>query len=134
MFSPGAAGFELKLVSSVALARSREAMHNSRDCCRGPWPQCGRVSPGDDPKDAQVILPMLQIGAVHVFHDPLMAGTGDIQELSKTREMVARATTALWHRLLTHYLPPHFSEAGHFRRSARSDRSWPSSKPFRGPT
>ncbi|WP_164876177.1 IS110 family transposase, partial [Falsirhodobacter deserti] len=86
MFALGAAGFELKLVSSVALARTREALHNSWD--------------KNDPKDAQVILRMLEIGAVQVFHDPLVAGTCDIQELSKTYEMVARSKTELWHRLL----------------------------------
>ncbi len=65
MFALGAAGFELKLVSSVALARTREALHNSWD--------------KNDPKDAQVILHMLEIGAVQVFHDPLVAGTCDIR-------------------------------------------------------
>ena len=44
----------------------------------------GPRKPADDPKDAQVILRMLEIGAVQVFHDPLVAGTCDIQELSKT--------------------------------------------------
>lgn len=61
MFALGSAGFELKLVSSIALARTREALHNSWD--------------KNDPKDAQVILRMLEIGAVQVFHDPLVAGT-----------------------------------------------------------
>jgi len=70
MHALGAAGFDLKLVSSVALAQTREALHNSWGSRRGPWPQCGRVSPGDDPKDAQVISHMLQIGAVQVFHGP----------------------------------------------------------------
>jgi transposase len=41
MFALGAAGFDLNLVSSVALARTREALHNSGD--------------KNDPKDAQVI-------------------------------------------------------------------------------
>lgn len=59
---------------------------------------------GNDPKDAQVILHMLEIEDVQVFHDPLVAGTSDIQELSRTYEMVARAKTELWHRILTHYL------------------------------
>jgi hypothetical protein len=77
MFALGAAGFELKLVSSIALARTREALHNNWD--------------KNDPKDAQVILRMLEIGAVQVFHDPLVAGICDIQELSKTYEMVTRA-------------------------------------------
>jgi hypothetical protein len=63
----------------------------------------------NDTKYAQVILRMLEIGAVRVFHDPLVAGTCDIQEFSKTYEMVARAhdlgfgETALLHRnLLVH--------------------------------
>lgn len=103
----GAAGFVLKLVSSVALARTREALHNSWD--------------KNDPKDAQVILHMLEIGAVQFFHDPLSAGTNDIQELSKTHEIISRSKTELWHRILTHYLPLYFPEAERFHRSARSD-------------
>ena len=101
------AGFELKLVSSVALARTREALHNSWD--------------KNDPKDAQVILHMLQIGAVQIFHDPLVAGVNDIQELSKTHEIVSRAKTELWHRILTHYLPLYFPEADRYHRSSRTD-------------
>ncbi len=103
----GCAGFELKLISSVALARTREALNNSWD--------------KNDPKDAQVILHMLEIGAVQFFHDPLTAGINDIQELSKTHEIVSRAKTELWHRILTHYLPLYFPEAERFHRSARSD-------------
>lgn len=79
----GRAGFELKLVSSVGLARTREALHNSWD--------------KNDPKDAQVILHMLEIGAVQFFHDPMVVGTSDIQELSKTHEIVSRSKTELWH-------------------------------------
>lgn len=107
MFALGAAGFELNLVSSVALARTREALHNSWD--------------KNDPKDAQVILHMLEIGAVQVFSDPLVADTSDIQEISKTYEMVSKAKTELWHRILTHYLPLYFPEADRFHRSSRSD-------------
>ena len=107
MYQLGLAGFELKLVSSVALARTREALHNSWD--------------KNDPKDAQVILHMLQIGAVQVFNDPLVAGINDIQELSKTHDAVSRAKTELWHRILTHYLPLYFPEAERFNRSSRSD-------------
>ena len=70
-----AAGFELKLVSSVALARTREALHNSWD--------------KNDPKDAQVILHMMEIGNEQFYHDPLVCGTNDIQELSKTHDIVS---------------------------------------------
>jgi transposase len=103
----GQAGFELKLVSSVGLARTREALHNSWD--------------KNDPKDAQVILHMLEIGAVQFFHDPLVSGIADIQELSKTHEIVSRSKTELWHRILTHYLPLYFPEAERFHRNSRTD-------------
>ena len=65
MYHLGIAGFDLKLVSSIAVARTREALHNSWD--------------KNDPKDAQVILHMLQIGAVQIFQAPMVAGTNDIQ-------------------------------------------------------
>jgi len=45
------AGFDVRLVSSLALARTREALHNSWD--------------KNDPKDAQVILHMLRIQVQH---------------------------------------------------------------------
>ncbi len=43
------AGFAVRLISSVALARTREALHNGWD--------------KNDPKDAQVMLHMIRIGA-----------------------------------------------------------------------
>lgn len=101
------AGFDTKLVSSVALARTREALHNSWD--------------KNDPKDAQVILHMMTIGAEQFYHDPLVHGTNDIQELSKTHDIVSKSKTELWHRILTHYLPLYFPEADKFHRSSRSD-------------
>ncbi|MEX0828227.1 MAG: IS110 family transposase [Haliea sp.] len=102
-----AAGFEMKLVSSVALARTREALNNSWD--------------KNDPKDAQVILHMMEIGNEQFYHDPLVHGTNDIQELSKTHDIVSKSKTELWHRVLTHYLPLYFPEADRFHRSSRSD-------------
>jgi transposase len=50
------AGFTPRLISSLALARTREALHNGWD--------------KNDPKDAQVILHMLRIGATQVYCDP----------------------------------------------------------------
>lgn len=101
------AGFEMKLVSSVSLARTREALHNSWD--------------KNDPKDAQVILYMMEIGNTQFYHDPLACGTNDIQELSKTHDIVSKSKTELWHRILTYYLPPYFPEADRFHRSSRGD-------------
>ncbi|ESY84723.1 transposase [Mesorhizobium sp. LNHC220B00] len=102
------AGFEVRLVSSLTLARSREALHNSWD--------------KNDPKDAKVILHMLRIQATQVYHDPLRAGINDVQELSKTHEAIARAKTEIQHRILTHYLPLYFPEIDRFRENSRSDR------------
>ncbi|MFT5870748.1 MAG: hypothetical protein ACI8TF_002876 [Paracoccaceae bacterium] len=82
----------------MALARTREALNNSWD--------------KNDTKDAQVILHMMEIGNEQFYHDPLMSGTNDLQERSKTE---------LWHRVLTHYLPLYFPEADRFHRSSRSD-------------
>lgn len=100
-------GITLRLVSSVALARTREALHNGWD--------------KNDPKDAQVILHMLRIGATQTYLDPIRAGINDIQELSKTHEIVSKAKTELWHRLLTHYLPLYFPEVARFAGNSRSD-------------
>ncbi len=101
------AGFEMKLVSSVALARTREALNNSWD--------------KNDPKDARVILHMMEIRNERFYHDPLLRGTNDIQELSKTHDIVSKSKTELRHRVLTHYLPLYFPEADRFHRSSRSD-------------
>ncbi len=75
----------------------------------------------NDPKDAQVILHMMQIGNEQFYHDPLLCGTNDLQELSKTHDIVSRCKTELWHRILTHYLPLYWPEAERFHRSSRSD-------------
>src|SRR4051812_12688329 len=85
------AGFAVRLISSLALARTREALHNGWD--------------KNDPKDAQVTLHMLRIGASQHYHDPLAAGLNDIQEVSKTHEAIAKAKTEVLHRILTHHLP-----------------------------
>jgi hypothetical protein len=101
------AGFDVRLISSVALARTREALHNGWD--------------KNDPKDAQVILPMLRIGAPKPYHDPLEHGINDIQELSMTHEVVSKAKTEALHRIQTHYLPLYFPEVDRFRNNTRSD-------------
>jgi transposase len=101
------AGFDTRLISSMALARTREAIHNGWD--------------KNDPKDAQVILHMLRTGLSQHYQDPLAAGISDIQELSKTHEMVSKAKTETLHRILTHYLPLYFPEIERFRQNSRSD-------------
>src|SRR3546814_6731536 len=99
--------FELRLVYSVALARTREALHNGWD--------------KNDSKDAQEILHMLRIGATQRYVDPLAAGINDLQEMSKTHEAISKAKTQTWYRILTHYLPLYFPEIERFAGNSRSD-------------
>ena len=53
---------------------------------------------------------MLRIGATQRYYDPLAEGINDIQELSKTHEMISKAKTEILHRIQTHYLPLYFPE------------------------
>lgn len=98
-------GFSVYLVSCVTAARFREAMFNSWD--------------KNDPKDATVILELLRQGKVMHYHDPVVAGILDLQELSKTYVQVTGARTHLQHSILTHYLPLYWPEF---------DRHWESSR------
>ena len=68
-----------------------------------------------------MILHMLRIGVTQTYRDPFLAGLNDIQELSKTHEIVSKAKTELWHRLLTHYLPLYFPAIARFAGNSRSD-------------
>jgi len=58
------AGFFVRLIWSVTLACTREALHNGWD--------------KNDPKDAQAMLHMIRIGATQVYEDPLAAGINDV--------------------------------------------------------
>lgn len=100
-------GFDVCQVSAVAGARYRDAMFNSWD--------------KNDPKDAQVILELLKQGITQQYHDPLVKGTHDLEEISKTYEQISRARTKLRHGIITHYLPLHFPEIERFWYSSRND-------------
>jgi transposase len=102
----GSEGFEIAMVSSLALARVREARHNSWD--------------KNDPKDAQVILQLMKAGMTIRYYDPVVHGINDIQELSQTYHQLSLAKTRLQHSLLNHYLPLYFPEAERFYHSSRS--------------
>ena len=99
-------GFELRLIPTLALARTREAMHNSWD--------------KNDPKDAQVILHLLKTGLAQTWHDPMVKGINDIQELSKTHFQVTLARVRVWHTLRNHYFALYFPEIDRFIRSDHS--------------
>lgn len=94
-------------VPSISVARTREVLHNSWD--------------KNDPKDAQVILHMLKTGITQVYHDPLVNGINDIQELSKTHFLISLRKTKTQHSILTHYLPLYFPEVQKYFCTTRSE-------------
>jgi transposase len=100
-------GFEVCLVSTVAVARYREAVFNSWD--------------KNDPKDASVILELLKRGMILRYVDPLLTGHHGLQELSKTHYQVSLARTRFQHSLMTHYLPLYFPEIERYFHSSNTD-------------
>ncbi len=62
----------------------------------------------------------MQIGNEQYYHDPMLCGTNDLLELSKTHDIVSRSKTEFWHRVLTHFLPLYFPKAERFHHSSRS--------------
>ena len=102
----GQAGCRLHLVSSIAVARTREAQYNSWD--------------KNDPKDAQVILHLLKTGCTQRFVDPAVAGTLDLQEVANTYHQLSLRKVRLYHALVTHHLPLFFPEAAAYLHSSRA--------------
>lgn len=84
------------LISSVALARTRDALFNTWD--------------KNDPKDAQVILHLMKTGVTQTYRDPILEETNDILELSRTHFQVSLLKTRVQHSILTHFLPLYFPE------------------------
>ena len=104
------AGFELRLISSFALARTREALPNGWD--------------KNDPKDAQVILHMLRIGAVQLYHDPLAHGlVGHPGAVEDPRDGLARQDRAL--ASAAHPLPAALFSRGRAVQGQRPQRLVP---------
>jgi transposase len=103
----GQAGFHLSLVSSIAVARTREALYNSWD--------------KNDPKDAQVILHLLKNGTTQRYLDPLVTGHLDVQEMANTYQQVSQRKVRLQHHLVTHHLPLYFPEAERYLHSSRAE-------------
>jgi len=99
--------FTVKLISSIATARTRESQYNSRD--------------KNDKKDAQVIMYLLKSGITQHYHDPLVHNILDIQELSNTYRMTSLRKTKLQHSILNHYLPLYFPEAERYFCSTRAN-------------
>lgn len=99
-------GFGLFLVSSIAVARTRDALYNSWD--------------KNDPKDAQVILHLLQTGTVLTWRDPLVHDYHDVQELANTYQQISLRKVRVQHSLMNHYLPLYFPEAERYTHSSRA--------------
>src|SRR3546814_12644675 len=73
------AGFELRLISSVALARTREALHHCWD--------------KNHSKDAPDTLHMLRIGANHPYVDTLPSGLNALPKMSHTHATISTRKT-----------------------------------------
>jgi transposase len=99
-------GFKLHLISSIATARTREALYNAWD--------------KNDAKDAQVILHLLKTGATQTYHDPLIHNYNDLQEIANTYQQVSLRKTKLLHSILNHYLPLYFPEAQRYYHNSRA--------------
>jgi transposase len=106
-YALGQAGVHLAFVSSIAVARTREALYNSWD--------------KNDPKDAQVILHLLKTGATQRYLDPLVTGHLDLQEMANTYQQVSLRKVRLQHSLITHHLPLFFPEAERYLHSSRAE-------------
>lgn len=99
-------GFEVFGISTLVLARTREALHNSWD--------------KNDPKDAAVILYLLRQGITQSLSEPFISGYNHLQELSKTHQQIVRRKTKIQHSIVNHYLPIYFPEAHVFFRGSRT--------------
>lgn len=109
-FALAQAGFEVHLASSLACARVREALFTSWD--------------KNDRKDARVIVHLLEQGLTEPFHDPLIAGHLDIQELANTYYQVSQARSRCRHSLINHYLALFFPEMERFFFSSSTRAKW----------
>lgn len=99
-------GFELRLLSSLAMARTRTALYNSWD--------------KHDPKDAQVLLHLLKTGISQHYHDPVVHAINDLQELAQTHFHISQRKVRVQHSIMTHYLPLYFPEAERYFTNSRA--------------
>lgn len=99
-------GFTICLISSLAAARTREALHNSWD--------------KNDPKDAMVILHLMKTGVVQKYYDPLIHKINDIQEIAKTYHQISLRKVKVQHSIMNHYLPLYFPEAPKYFHNSRA--------------
>ncbi|ALA58046.1 MAG: Transposase [Nitrospira sp.] len=99
-------GFELRLISSLAVACTRDTVYNSWD--------------KNDLKDTQVLLHLLKTGISQRYHDPLVHAVNDLQELAQTHFQVSLRKVQVQHSIMTHYLPLYFPEAERYYTNSRA--------------
>lgn len=99
-------GFELRLISSLAVARTRDALYNSWD--------------KNDPNDTQVLLHLLKTGVSLRYHDPLVHAVNDVQELAQTHYQVSLRKVRVQDSIMTHSLPLYFPEAERYDTNSRA--------------
>lgn len=95
------------LVSSLSCARAREMLHNTWD--------------KNDRKDANVVLYLMNQKIMQPFHDPLISGIFDAQELCNTYHQISLARTRCMNSLFNHYVTLYFPEIERFFNSSRAD-------------
>ena len=94
--------------------------------CRSPrWPgratakRCSTPGTRTIPRTPRSSCTCLKQGIVQHYHDPLLAGEHDLQELSKTYQQITLARKRLADSLLNHYLPLYFPEMARYWESTR---------------
>jgi transposase len=103
----GQQGAEMRLISSLACARAREMLFKTRD--------------KNDRKDANVILYLLDQGISEPFHDPLVSGIMDVQEICNTYQQIVLSRSRVVHSLLNHSITLFFPEIERFYHNSRSE-------------
>lgn len=99
-------GFTVRLISSIATARTRESQYNSLD--------------KNDKKDTLVIMHLLQSGITQTYYEPLLYDMVDIQELANTYNVICSRKTKVYHSIVNHYLSLYFPEVEKYIWSTRA--------------
>ena len=109
-------GVELRLISSLAVTRTRDALYNSWD--------------KNDPKVTQVLLHLLKPGVSQRYHDPLVHAVNDVQELAQRHYQVSLRKVRVQHSIMTHYLPLYVPEAERYYNQFARAMVHPASPPL----
>jgi transposase len=98
-------GFNLRLISSLAIAKTRESLYNTWD--------------KNDPKDCRAILHMLQTDVTQTYCNPIVSN--DIKEICGTYYQISLRKVRLYHTIVNHFLPLYFPEVEKYLHNSRSE-------------